>query len=99
MLEELKEAQAMLSGKTNMLNQTTISPSYIKLLENGLAFHHAGLSLDERMVAEHLFKKRLIKVLFCTTTLATGVNLPAKRVIIASVKAGSGQVISTAQYR
>lgn len=89
-LQELKEAQSMLCGKTNMLNQTTVSPNYISLLEIGIAYHHAGLSLDERMLAEHLFKKRLIKALFCTTTLATGVNLPAKRVVIASTRGGSG---------
>ena len=60
------------------------------MLLNGLAFHHSGLGLDERAIAESLFKKGLVKVLFCTTTLATGVNLPAKRVIIASCKIGRG---------
>ena len=69
------------------------------MLINGLAFHHSGLGLDERLIAEHLFKKRLLKTLFCTTTLATGVNLPAKRVAIASCKMGAGQQLSTAQYK
>ena len=80
----------MLSGKTNMINQTVIGEEYKQMLFNGLAYHHSGLSLDERMAAEHLFRKRLLKVLFCTTTLATGVNLPAKRVIITSIKVGMG---------
>ena len=69
------------------------------MLLNGLAYHHSGLSLDERMASEHLFKKRLLKVLFCTTTLATGVNLPAKRVVIASCKVGMGTQLTTSQYK
>ena len=81
----------MLSGKTNMLNHTVIGEEFRQMLTNGLAYHHSGLSLDERMASEHLFKKRLLKVLFCTTTLATGVNLPAKRVIITSCKIGMGE--------
>ena len=55
--------------------------------------------MDERLIAEHLFKKRLLKTLLCTTTLATGVNLPAKRVVIASCKMGAGLQLSTAQYK
>jgi len=53
-----------------------------ELLTRGVGFHHAGLSHISRRVVEEAFRKRLISVLFATPTLAAGVNLPARRVLV-----------------
>ncbi len=53
-----------------------------RLIANGAAFHHAGLDNQERALVEDYFKEDLLKVIVATPTLAAGVNLPSRRVII-----------------
>ncbi|MDD3178524.1 MAG: DEAD/DEAH box helicase [Candidatus ainarchaeum sp.] len=54
-------------------------------VKNGLAFHHAGLVHLQREIIEEEFKKKNIKIIFATPTLAAGINLPAYRVIINNI--------------
>lgn len=57
-----------------------------------------GLTYDERDIIEGAFKQGIVKVLVATTTLSSGVNLPAKRVIILSPYMGSS-IIDTLSYK
>ncbi|NHI83213.1 MAG: DEAD/DEAH box helicase [Candidatus Thorarchaeota archaeon] len=53
-----------------------------RLMMSGVAFHHAGLDNTERAFVEDSFKQNLLKVVVATPTLAAGINLPARRVLI-----------------
>lgn len=74
------------------------------LVSKGVGFHHAGLGVLTRNLVEKSFKTGVIKLLTTTPTLAAGVNLPARRVILASVfrydsEYGSNMPISVLEYK
>lgn len=82
---------------------TKISFKLAELIKMGVAFHHAGLLYQHRKLVEDNFKNNLIKVICSTPTLAAGVNLPARTVIIRDFKryeAGLGSAfIPTFEYK
>ncbi|MBL1845094.1 hypothetical protein ELE30_28815, partial [Klebsiella pneumoniae] len=51
-------------------------------LRRGLAAHHAGLLPMFRHAVEELFVKGLVKMVFATETLALGINMPARSVVL-----------------
>lgn len=55
-------------------------------VSRGVAFHHAGLLPEQRRLVEQGFRDSKIKVIASTPTLAAGLNLPARRVLIKSCK-------------
>ncbi len=54
-------------------------------LKNGYAVHNAGIIPAQKELIEELFQKKLIKVVLATETLAAGINMPAKTVVMSSV--------------
>uniref|UniRef100_A0A6Q2ZFJ9 DNA-directed DNA polymerase n=1 Tax=Esox lucius TaxID=8010 RepID=A0A6Q2ZFJ9_ESOLU len=64
----------------------------------GVAFHHAGLTFDERDVLEGAFRAGVVRVLAATSTLSSGVNLPARRVIIRT-PTFNGRLLDPLTYR
>jgi replicative superfamily II helicase len=54
----------------------------VKLVAQGVMYHHAGLDSDLRNLIEQGFRERDLKLIACTPTLAGGVNLPARLVIV-----------------
>ena len=53
-----------------------------EMLLKGFAFHHAGILPSYKKLIEELFSKKLLKVVIATSTLSTGINMPAKTTVI-----------------
>jgi superfamily II RNA helicase len=62
----------------------------IRLLQKGIAIHHAGIPQVFREMIELLFDKGYVKLLFATETFAIGINMPTKTVIFTSLKKYDG---------
>eukprot|EP01034_Spumella_vulgaris_P021378 gene21378-27408_t len=90
-------------GRTALLEelgqtQVGLCPTLRVTVPQGVAYHHAGLTLDERKIVEEGFRRGFILVLCTTSTLSAGVNLPAHRVVIRSPRMGD-QLINVAAFR
>lgn len=65
--------------------ETEVSRRLADVVAKGAAFHHAGLDSKHRKIVEDAYRDREIKILTSTPTLAAGVNLPARRVVLSSL--------------
>jgi len=80
MLQQVSAEVSVRGEKTRLTDQLADAVS------KGAAFHHAGLNREHRRLIESAFKEGKIRILSATPTLASGVNLPARTVILGSYK-------------
>ena len=67
-------------------------PSLSDTVPSGVGFHHAGLTLEERDIIAEAYDNGTLKVIVATCSLAAGINLPARRVILNSARMGRDMV-------
>ncbi|MGV9192962.1 DEAD/DEAH box helicase [Microbacterium sp. MC2] len=60
-------------------------------LERGVAAHHAGLLPAFKEIVEELFQRKLVKAVFATETLALGINMPARTVVLEKLEKFNGE--------
>lgn len=79
--KEKKKIQRIIDRNPNLEKSINI-----KALLRGYAMHNAGMLPETKEIIEKLFQDKLVKVVFATETLAAGLNMPAKTVVIASTQ-------------
>ena len=65
--------------------------SWLDMLSRGIAAHHAGMLPTFKEVVEELFQRGLIKAVFATETLALGINMPARSVVLEKLSKWNGE--------
>jgi superfamily II RNA helicase len=65
------------------LDQGTLTEEENEMIAHGIGIHHAGRSTKYKQIVEFLFRSKAIQVVFATSTLALGVNMPCKSVVFA----------------
>ncbi|EAW08211.1 DEAD/DEAH box helicase [Aspergillus clavatus NRRL 1] len=78
-LDLLAELRSLPSGLDPVLENITLK---------GVGFHHAGMTTEEREFIAQAYDQGVLKVIVATCSLAAGVNLPARRVIINGARMG-----------
>lgn len=84
-----KERQAELADYLNAADMADgAGPKLKQILMRGVGVHHAGVMPRYRRMVEELFQRKLLAMCVCTETLAAGINLPARSVVLPSLLKG-----------
>ncbi len=93
--EERDEIRRVVDERTrNLLDEDLAVLGYWEWRENlerGVAAHHAGLLPTFKEIVEELFQRKLVKAVFATETLALGINMPARTVVLEKLEKFNGE--------
>jgi replicative superfamily II helicase len=73
------------NARKKLIRRKTLAKGLSDIIGYGVAYHNAALSSEDRHLIEDLYRQRVIKVLVATTTLAAGINTPARVVIVSDI--------------
>jgi ATP-dependent RNA helicase HelY len=103
--EERREIRELVEESTRTLQDEDLGVlgyfEWVDNLERGVASHHAGLLPAFKEVVEELFRRKLVKVVFATETLALGINMPARTVVLEKMEKFNGEArvaITSGEY-
>jgi ATP-dependent RNA helicase HelY len=92
---ERAEISAFVEARTSVLPQSDLDvlgyPDWAEALTRGISSHHAGMLPIFKECVEELFSRGLVKVVFATETLALGINMPARSVVIDKLSKWNGE--------
>ena len=93
--DERTQIRRIVTARTRRMPESDLAAlgfwEWRESLERGFAAHHAGLLPVFKEIVEELFQRKLVKAVFATETLALGVNMPARTVVLESLEKFNGQ--------
>lgn len=93
--DERDEIRAIVEERARMLRDEDLAVlgywEWLEGLQRGVAAHHAGMLPTFKEIVEDLFQRKLLKVVFATETLALGVNMPARSVVLEKLEKFNGE--------
>ena len=93
--EEQKEIRQVAEARCASIAEDDLDTlgyhDWLESLERGYASHHAGLLPAFKEVVEELFLRKLVKIVFATETLALGINMPARTVVLERLDKFNGE--------
>ena len=93
--DEQQEIRAIVESRCSSISDDDLDTlgyhEWLESLERGYASHHAGLLPAFKEVVEELFLRKLIKIVFATETLALGINMPARTVVLERLDKFNGE--------
>lgn len=103
--EERNEIRGIVEQRTRTLLDEDLAVlgfwEWRENLERGIASHHAGLLPAFKEIVEELFQRKLVKAVFATETLALGINMPARTVVLEKLEKFNGEArvaITSGEY-
>ncbi len=92
---EREQVRRVVAARTGQLPREDLRvlgyDAWVGALERGIAAHHAGLLPAFKEVVEDLFSRGLVKAVFATETLALGINMPARSVVLEKLSKWNGE--------
>jgi superfamily II RNA helicase len=90
---------AKLTEATEVVSHAVLEPELVALYRKGVAFHHAGLHVQLKALVEELYERKLLRVLYTTSTFALGINMPARTVVLDGLEKYDGRGINPLSVR
>ena len=97
LIETKREERDILIRKMENVNEK-LDPVFKQCIPYGIVYHNSSLATEERILIEDAFKQRTVNIVFSTSTLAAGVNMPAQRVLLLGLRMGTDK-LSVKQYK
>ena len=92
---EAAEVRAIVEERTAIIPEEDLHilgyHEWLEALQRGIAAHHAGMLPTFKEVVEELFTRGLVKAVFATETLALGINMPARTVVLERLVKWNGE--------
>jgi ATP-dependent RNA helicase HelY len=92
---ESARVRALVEARTQMIPDEDLHVlgyhDFLESLERGIAAHHAGMLPTFKEIVEQLFMDGLVKAVFATETLALGINMPARTVVLERLVKWNGE--------